>query len=167
MGRASPVALNHRVCSKNVIQPDKASFCIPVKNSFQILQNFKENTDESHEDALTGLDEVVTASAGTTLQISRKQIPNSFHKQVHDQKLEVSVSPSNSHNNVGSMLEKDTHYNWSLWEMEELGSSQLQRVARRTTCPFPTLMHCHMSGKKKFHCISEIIETLPRIIKLV
>ena len=60
---------------------------IPVKNNFQILQNLNENTDESHEDALTGLAEVVTASAGTTLQISRKQIPNCFHKQVHDQKL--------------------------------------------------------------------------------
>ena len=80
VGRASPLALNHRVCSKNVIQPDKASFCIPVKNSFQILQNLKENTDESHEDAPTGLDEVVTALAGATLQKSRKEISNSFHK---------------------------------------------------------------------------------------
>ena len=168
VGRSSPVALKHKPCAKNVIQPSKASFDIPVKNSFQILQNLTDNTDESHENAPTGLDEVVTASAGTTLQRSYKEIPNGFHKQVNDHKLEVSASPSNSHNNIGYMLEKDnTHYNWPLWEMEELGSSQLQRVARRTICPFPTLMHCHMSGRKKFHCISGIIETLPRIIKLV
>ena len=109
VGRSSPVALKYRVCAKNVIQPSKASFDIPVKNTFQILQHLMDNTGESHENAPTGLDEVVTASAGTTLQRSYKEIPNGFHKQVYDHKLEVLASPSNSHNNIGYTLEKDTN----------------------------------------------------------
>ena len=91
-----------------MIQLDKANFCLPIKNSFQILHDLNENTDESHENAPTALDEVVTASAGTTLQTSHEKITNIVHKQVQEDRLEVSAPPNNMHNNVGYMPEKDT-----------------------------------------------------------
>ena len=108
VGRASSVALNHKVCSQKMIQLHKANFCLPTKNTFQILHDLNENIDESHENAPTALDEVVTASAGTTLQTSHEKITNIVHKQVQEDRLEVSAPPNNTHNNIGFMPQKDT-----------------------------------------------------------
>ena len=106
VGEAFSVALNQGVCVKNVIHSDKATFCLPIKNKFQVLQNLNDNTDESHENAPTALEEVVTASAGTTMQTAYRKLPNTCNKQMYGDLDAVSAPPTDSHNIVGSMLEK-------------------------------------------------------------
>ena len=75
VGMASSPGLKHKICSQDLSNSAYESFYLPIKNSFQALQNFNENTYEIHENAPTALDEVVTASAVTTLQKSRERKP--------------------------------------------------------------------------------------------
>ena len=125
VGRASSVGLKHKVCSQGFSNPACESFYLPVHNSFQALQNFNKCTYEIHEKAPTALDEVVTASAVTTSQISHKKQPQSTNntknalltqkkssivsKQANNgNQAEVNAPPSNENRDIGFLLQNDT-----------------------------------------------------------
>ena len=124
VGRPLSVGLKHKACSQDFSNLAHESFYLPMNNSFQALQNFDENTYEIHENAPTALDEVVTATAVTTSQTSRKRQPDRANntknassvrkkssivsKQANNQnQAEVNAPPTNENRDVGLLLQND------------------------------------------------------------
>ena len=73
--RASSTGLKHKFCSQYPGKPAAGFAYLPVKNSFQVLQNLDENICEIQGNVPSALDDIVTASAVPTVQKPRGNKP--------------------------------------------------------------------------------------------